>query len=95
MTKVFEPNATVTLAVSTTSAEVTTLTASDNIVRIHNGTTGLVHVRWGTTAQTAVTTDMPIGSGHTESFTKNNAIRLAAIMSSGSGTIYITTGNGE
>lgn len=95
MNKVFEPNASATLAVSTTSAEVTTLSATDNQVRLYNGTTGVVFVRWGTTAQTAVATDMAIAPGATEVFTKNNSTRLAAIMASGSGSLYITTGTGE
>lgn len=95
MTKVFEPNASTSLAVSTTSAEVTTLTATDNIVRLYNATSVTVFVRWGTTAQTAVTTDMAIAPGTVEVFSKNNATRLAAITASGSGTLYITTGIGE
>jgi hypothetical protein len=95
MTKVFEPNAHATLAVSAASAEVTTLTASDNIIRLYNGTTAVVFVRWGTSAQTAVATDMAIAPGATEAFTKNNAARLAAICPSGTGTLYITTGMGE
>jgi hypothetical protein len=94
MSKVFEPNADHILAVSTTSAELQTMSATDSQVRIHNGTSGLVHVCWGTTAQTATVSMRPIGAGQTECFTKNNATRLAAIMAAGSGTIYITTGLG-
>jgi hypothetical protein len=95
MPNAFDPTASTSLAFSTTSAEVTTLSASDNIVRIYNGGTGVVFIRWGTTAQTAVATDMAIAPGAVEVFTKNNATRLAAIASSGSGTLYITTGNGQ
>jgi hypothetical protein len=95
MTKPFEPNANHSLSASTTSAEVTTLSASDNIVRIYNATSAVAYVRWGTTAQTAVTTDLAIPSGAVEAFTKNNATRIAAILASGTGSVYITTGNGE
>jgi uncharacterized PurR-regulated membrane protein YhhQ (DUF165 family) len=95
MTKPFEPNAHHTISASTTSAEVTTLSATDNIVRIYNAASAAAFVRWGTTAQTAVTTDMAIAPGATEAFTKNNATRIAAILASGTGSVYITTGNGE
>lgn len=92
--KTLEPVASTSLAVSTTSAEVTTLNATDPVVRLYNSTTGQVFVRWGTTAQTAVTTDLCLAPGAVETFSKANATRLAAIMSSGSGTLYITTGQG-
>jgi hypothetical protein len=93
MSNVFAPNAHTSLTVSGTSAEVTTLSATDNIVRLYNSGTAVCFVRWGTTAQTAVTTDLAIAPGTVEAFTKNNATRLAAIGTSG--TLYITTGTGE
>jgi hypothetical protein len=95
MTKVFDPNFSTVLAVGVASAEVTTLPATDNQLRVYNSTTAPVFIRWGTTAQTAVATDLAIPPGGVEMFTKNNATRLAGIMSAGSGNLYISTGSGE
>jgi predicted RNA-binding protein len=96
MTKVFDPNAshTLSIAVASTSAELTGMSGTDNQVRIYNPLSATVFVRWGTSAQTAVTTDMAIAPGTVEMFTKNNATRLAAISTS-TGSLYITTGTGE
>lgn len=94
MLKTFEPVASTSLAVGTSSAEVTGLNNLDNIVRLYNAGTTTMFVRWGTTAQTAVATDLAIAPGAVENFFKANATRLAAI-STGTGTLYITTGNGN
>jgi hypothetical protein len=95
MTKLFEPVASHTLTLTaSTSGEVTGLSGTANSIRLYNAGSATVFVRWGTTAQTAVTTDMAIAPGAVECFTKNNATRLAAISAS-AGTLYITTGDGR
>jgi hypothetical protein len=94
MNKVFEPKATYTIAASTTSAEITTLDATENQFRVHNPTAATCYIAWGTTAQTATTSSLPIGPGDSEVFTKGNATRIAALLSTGTGTISITTGAG-
>ena len=59
--------------------------------------TGKVFLRWGTGAQTALTTDMPMLSGYTEVFTKANTTDTVAAITSGSDTanVYITCGEGQ
>jgi hypothetical protein len=96
MLKTFEPVSSTVLAIAAanTSTEITTLAGSDNIIRLYNATSAAVQVRWGTSAQTAVATDLCLAPGAVESFFKANATRLAAI-STGTGNIYITTGNGS
>jgi hypothetical protein len=94
MNKIFEPKATYTVAASTTSAEITTLDATENQMRIHNPTTSTCYIAFGTTAQTATASSMPIGPGATEVFTKANATRIAVLLSAGTGAISVTTGSG-
>lgn len=88
---------------SSTSLSVTTSSGSTNAnleescpqVRLYNSGSVSVFVRWGTSDQTAVTTDMAIGPGATEVFTKQNATKIAAITASGSATLYIISGTGD
>jgi hypothetical protein len=94
MNKIFEPKATYTIAASTVSAEVTTLDATENQIRIHNPTTSTVYIAFGTTAQTATPSSIPMGPGASEVFTKANATRIAVLLSTGTGTISVTTGSG-
>jgi hypothetical protein len=91
--KAFEPQTHYSLSVSTTSAS-QSIYAGAEMVRLYNSTTGTVFVRWGSGAQTAVTTDMALAPGGVEVFDKGAASTLAAIMSSGSGTLYISVGSG-
>lgn len=94
MLKPFEPNASTSLAISTVSASVTTLPSTDNVIRLHNSTTGVAFVRLYTGAgQTAVNTDLALAAGSVETFTKNNATGLSC-LGTVAGTLYITTGNG-
>lgn len=92
--KTFEPQIHYSLSVSTSSAS-QSIYANARIVRLYNSTDGVVFVRWGTGAQTAVTTDMALAPGGVEVFDKGSANTLAAIMSSGSGTLYISVGSGS
>jgi hypothetical protein len=93
--KVFEPMAHTSLSVTTTSAEATGLSDVQHQVRLYNSGSVTMFVRWGSSAQTAVTTDMALAPGAVEVFHKANATRLAAITASGSGTLYISTGIGQ
>jgi PKD repeat protein len=55
-----------------------------------------VFVRWGTGAQTALTTDMPILAGSVEVFTTSPLVdTIAAITASSTATLYITCGEGQ
>jgi hypothetical protein len=94
MNKIFEPKATYTISASTVSAEITTLDATENQMRIHNPTTATCYIAFGTTAQTATNASLPMGPGASEVFTKSNATRIAVLLGSGTGTISVTTGSG-
>jgi hypothetical protein len=93
--RVFEPLAHTSIAVTTASAEVTGLADRHEQVRLYNAGSVPVFVRWASTAQTAVTTDLALAPGAVELFSKSFATRMAAITASGSATLYITTGIGE
>ncbi len=67
------------------------------VIRIHNNSNVAVHVRWGTAAQTAVTTDMSMPAGGVETFTKGEATHIACITATaptGTSTLNITHGDG-
>lgn len=67
------------------------------IVVLGTAGTGVVFLRWGTGAQTALLTDMPILPGMTEVFTKANTVDTVAAITSGSdtATIWVTCGEGQ
>lgn len=65
------------------------------VMRVYNAGTALAFARWGTGAQTATTSDMPLIPGVVEVFDKAFADdTFAAITSSSTATIYITCGEG-
>ena len=67
------------------------------VIRVHNNSNVAVHVRWGTSAQTAVTTDMSMPAGGVETFTKGEASHIACITATaptGTSTLNITHGFG-
>lgn len=66
------------------------------VMRVYNAGTQLAFARWGTGAQTATTSDMPLVPGVVEVFSKawpDNT--FAAITASSTATIYITCGEGQ
>lgn len=66
-----------------------------SVIRVYNAGTQLAFGRWGTGAQTATTSDMPLVPGVVELFSKSWADdTFAAITSSSTATIYITCGEG-
>lgn len=93
MNKVFGPSGpTVTLAATTTTSRVALPSRN---VRFHNGGSATVFVRFGdSTVTAAVTNAMPIPAGGVEMFCHADATHIAAIYASGTGTIYVTPGEG-
>jgi hypothetical protein len=65
-------------------------------VRLYNSTAVVVFVQFGTSGTTATTSHMPIPPGGVEVFQIGPSVTsVAAITSSGSGTLYATTGYGS
>lgn len=65
-------------------------------VRVFNSGTTIAFVRWAATSPTAVATDIPIAPGATEVFSLPvDAAFVAAILASGTGSIYFTRGAGS
>lgn len=65
------------------------------VMRVYNAGTQIAFGRWGTGAQTATTSDMPLIPGVVELFSKAPADdTFAAITSSSTATVYITCGEG-
>lgn len=91
---IFSPNTTGTISATTTSANLA-ISESATAVRIYNAANVMCFVRFGRGSGTAaVTTDMPIAPGSVEVFKKGRSDYVAAITASGSGTVYITAGDG-
>lgn len=98
MADVFSPlNKSLSLSVTTASAAVT-LDATSPQVCIHNDGTSTALIVWGSTAQTATTSDggwlVSIPAGGVCTFTKGAATSLAAITASGTATLRISQGVG-
>jgi hypothetical protein len=102
----FQPinGAGVALATSTTSAS-TTFTAGTpagtntiinaSEVYLYNSGTVIVFCRWGTGAQTATATDVPLPAGTVQVFFKGTADTVACLASSTTSTVYVMPGNGR
>lgn len=94
-----------TLSASSSSSSVTfdakdvassTNASGHSVIRVYNAGTATVFVRWGTGAQTATTSDMPIIPGVIEVFCKAWADdTFAGITSSSTATVYVTPGEGQ
>ena len=93
----FRPAAdTITMAVTATSSETTALRDQGNQVRLYNAGPNVAFIRFGVTALTATTADMPIPAGAVEVLTKGGASRAAAICAgTGTATLYLTVGEGS
>jgi hypothetical protein len=93
--KTFMPNGSATATISATT--VTARAAVDqhsNSARVVNAGTATAFLKFGDSTVEATTTDMPILSGATETFTKGAATHIAAITASGTATVYLTSGEG-
>jgi hypothetical protein len=67
-----------------------------NVIRLYNSGPAVCYIRWGTGAQTALTTDMILVPGVVEVFSKAYSDdTVAAITSSSTCTVYITCGEGS
>ena len=93
---------TLALAVSTTSASAalpnaSLLTRGGQVVRIYNATSAPAFFRPSPTASpTAVTTDTFVAPGVVEIFSlPPNTSHVAAILTAGTGTLYIQRGLGQ
>jgi hypothetical protein len=63
---------------------------------ISNGAATVAHLRWGTVAQTAVTTDFAVLPGETMVVNMGvAATNIAVILESGSGNVYLSLGIGS
>jgi hypothetical protein len=108
MTPIFSPFIVATTAVSVsgttasgalnlpTNQGSTTVTSppGNMSVRVYNATSVVVFVKFGTSAVTAATTDMPIPPGGVEIFAVSAATYIAGITAAGTGTLYATPGMG-
>lgn len=94
----FTPVETITVSASTTTAAGAFSTGAGiaaNAMVIKNPTTAVAFVRWGSGAQTAVATDYPVLAGEQAYVPKGISIaNVAVILSTGTGNIYFTAGNG-
>lgn len=91
----FTPTESFSLAMtgSNVNQALTTKGAAVQGLYLYNGGTVAVAVRWGSGAQTAVTTDFTIAPGAYFVVNKGLADNVAAIGASG--TLYISPGEGE
>jgi hypothetical protein len=95
MAALFTPIATVSLAVTTTTGRVA-LVGDASTVRLYNAGTATAFVKFGDSSITAATTNMPIPAGAIEAFRPpGSSTHLAAITSSGTATLYATSGEGQ
>lgn len=93
--KTFAPSGadSITLAVTTTSAQAS-IDANSSTVRIVNNGTGDAFLTFGTGATVSTTAKMLLKAGATETFTKGTSSTVAAICAAGSTSLNITNGEG-
>lgn len=97
----FCPAGTASIAVSTSTNQVAisgaSATTTPPTVRILNDASVTVFMKFGTSSSvTAAVTDMPILAGTSETFTVPQGMtNMAAITAAGTGSVYITTGDGR
>lgn len=96
MNNLFTPAATVNVAASTTSAR-QTLSGAGGSLRIHNAGTTLAFVATGdSTIEAAAASSTPVPAGAVEIIgIPPGHTHAAAILASGTGTVYFTRGEGE
>lgn len=99
MTRAFKPgqSATVSISCTTTTARaaITGAPGAEFQVRLYNAGSATVFVARGGSAVDATTSSMPLPAGAIEVITCEAAVtHVAAITSSGTATLYITTGSG-
>lgn len=70
-------------------------TSGSGVMRVVNAGTAIAFIKWGSSAPTATTADMPILPGAIEVFSVGTTTNVAAITASGTATVYFTPGNGQ
>jgi hypothetical protein len=91
----FNPETTVSIAATTSSAMVA-IPGTGPTILVYNAAAAIGFLRLGTGTLTASATDFPVPSGAQMLLSVSPAVTAAAaILSSGSGTIYVTRGTGS
>lgn len=87
---------TASISGSTTSASASLGGSGGTSLRVYNASSAVAYVRWGSGAQTAVTTDTYLAPGATETFQINGNMvdTVAAILSTGTGSVLFQRGHG-
>jgi hypothetical protein len=93
-TQPFRPAGTVTLAASTSAARAT-LPAHGEAVLVSNTASSTAFIRFGTdNTVTATNADTPLPAGTRTLLHAGIASTVAVVLASGSGTVYVTRGEG-
>lgn len=80
---------------ATTSSSRVALTLGGNSLVVYNSAASIAFVKLGSsTVDAATATSVPIAAGSTRVFALGSETHAAAILASGTGTVYFTTGNG-
>lgn len=95
--KNFIPGPTVSIAGTTSTAAVALGVGptSRKDVMIYNSGTTVAFFKFGVAGVTAAVTDTPIAPGSMNIFHANDMTHVAAIMGSGTATLYFTSGYGN
>lgn len=98
----FNPFNNYTVSASNVSADQTVVQPTDASITgatdllISNSTAAVAFVRWGTTTQTAVTTDFAVLPGAIVCVNTGIAVtHVGVILASGSGSVYLSIGVGS
>lgn len=86
--------ATVSISATTTSAN-SAIAGDAQVVQVTNPGTTVAFVAFGPTGVVATAADIPIGAGQTLYLHKSGAAFVAALMASGTATIYVCPGEAE
>lgn len=91
----FTPGATASISVTTSSARVALPAGGGQLAVLNNGG-GVVFIKFGDSTVTAAVTDIPVEIGVARGFTPpGTATHVAAIIASGTATVYFTAGEGS
>ena len=97
--RAFRPLANYSLAATNATGRVNISTNGGRQVRLYNSGTVIIFVKFGDSTVNAATTDTPIPPGAVEVLTYDRLLSgannyVAGITAAGSGTLYITVGEG-
>jgi hypothetical protein len=94
MTVFRRAGATVSIAATTTSGFVG-VSADAQVVQVTNSGTTVAFIAFGPTGVVATAADIPIAGGQTLYFHKAGSAFIAALMASGTATIYVCPGDAQ